>query len=246
MGRVVCDLVQSSSDCEIVAGVDIFPSQSARYFPTYTDINDCDKVADVIIDFSVAHAVSNVIRYAVRTKIPLVLCTTGLTPDTLNLVNDASRETAILRSANMSVGINLLAELIDKIVSVLGDSNFDIEIIEKHHNQKIDAPSGTAILLADAVKNCSARNNTDKYEYVYDRSKKRERRGTGEIGIHAIRGGTIVGEHTVIFAGRDEVIEITHKAASKEIFAVGALKAARFLSGKPAGLYSMNDAVSNS
>ena len=239
MGRAICDITGKKSDCEVVAGIDVFPSASGIPFPTFTNINDCDMRADVIIDFSVAHAVPAIIDYAVRNKTPLVLCTTGLSDQTLELIETSSKEVAILHSANMSVGINLIANLLSKVVSVLDDSNFDIEIVEKHHNQKIDAPSGTALLLADAIKKASANN----YDYIYDRSKTREKRSANEIGIHAVRGGTIVGEHSIIFAGKDEVIEISHSAASKEIFAVGAIKAAKYLAGKPAGLYSMNDVM---
>jgi 4-hydroxy-tetrahydrodipicolinate reductase len=153
------------------------------------------------------------------------------------LAEETAEKVAVLRSANMSVGVNLIAELLGEVAEALSDSGFDIEIIEKHHNQKTDAPSGTALMLAEAARRGAAR------EFVFDRTKKREKRGAGEIGFSVVRGGTIVGEHTVIFAGRDEVIEITHKASSKEIFAVGAIKAARFLSGKPPGLYSMSDVM---
>ncbi|MDR2903753.1 MAG: 4-hydroxy-tetrahydrodipicolinate reductase [Clostridiales bacterium] len=232
-------MVKSSTDCEIVAGIDLFPAEPGVPFPTYTNLNDCDMAADVIIDFSIAHAVPAVLDYAIKTGIPLVLCTTGLSDETLKLVEAASQKVAILRSANMSVGINLIASLMEKVVAALSDSNFDIEIIEKHHNQKIDAPSGTALLLADAI-NAAA---DGQYDYTYDRSKKREKRSEKELGIHAIRGGSIVGEHTIIFAGKDETIEITHSATSKEVFAVGAVKAARFLAGKQPKLYDMNDVM---
>lgn len=239
MGKAIRGIVLNSNDCEIVAGVDLFPAHAGIPFPTYTNINDCDMPADVIIDFSIAHAVPAVLDYAVKVGIPLVVCTTGLSDETLQLINTTSKKVAVLKSANMSVGINLIASLLEKITSALGDSNFDIEIIEKHHNQKIDAPSGTALLLADAINKAQS----NQFEYIYDRTQKRERRVANEIGIHAIRGGTIVGEHSIIFAGKDETIEITHSAASKEIFAVGAIKAAKFLAGKPAGLYNMGDVM---
>lgn len=239
MGKAVCNIVKESSDCEIVAGIDVFPPQTGKPFPTYTDINDCDMGADVIIDFSISHAVPAVIHFAVKNNIPLVLCTTGLSPETLELVEQASKKVAILRSANMSLGINLIADLLCKIVTKLSDSNFDIEIVERHHNQKLDAPSGTALLLADVINECAS----GKFEYIYDRTKKREKRSANEIGIHAVRGGSIVGDHTIVFAGHDETIEISHSATSKEVFAVGAVKAARFLCGKSAGLYSMKDVM---
>ena len=236
MGRAICNLAHESNDCEIVAGIDVFMNQQGVDFPTYSHIGDCDMSGDVIIDFSIAHAVPDVLHYAVKTQTPLVLCTTGLSADTLALVEESAKQVAILRSDNMTVGINLIASLLGKVVETLSDSQFDIEIIEKHHNQKLDAPSGTALLLADVIEKALK----EPYKEVYDRSQKREKRSKNEIGIHAVRGGTIVGEHTVLFAGKDETIEITHSATSKEVFAVGAFKAAKFLAGKPPGLYNMS------
>ncbi len=237
MGKTVCNLVSKEKGCEIVAGIDIVESKAT--FPMYTNINDCDMPADVIIDFSTASVVPDILNYAVSKKIPIVICTTGLSEETLKMAEDASKVIPVFRSANMSVGINLIASLLKKAVKTLDDANFDIEIVEKHHNQKIDAPSGTALLLADAMNN-SMKN---KYQYVYDRSSVRQKRDKKELGIHAVRGGTIVGEHSVIFAGKDEVIEFKHSAMSKEIFAVGAIKAAKFIAGKPCGKYDMQDVM---
>lgn len=235
MGHTICNIVSKDNECDIVAGIDITTSNAT--FPTFININDCDMPADVIIDFSTAKAVDDVIKYAVEKKVSVVICTTGISEDTLNRINEASKVIPVFKSANMSLGINLIQNLIKKAVSILDENGFDIEIVEKHHNKKIDAPSGTALLLADAAN--AAMNN--KFEYVYDRSEKREKRNKSEIGIHAVRGGTIVGEHSVIFAGQDEVIEFNHTALSKDVFAVGAVKAAKFIAGKPAGMYDMQD-----
>lgn len=235
MGRVICGLVSAEKDCEIVAGVDVTITNAI--FPTYLDINDCDMPADVIVDFSTAAAVDGVIKYALRRRLPIVICTTGLSDETLKLIDKAAEEIPVFRSANMSIGINLIANLIRKAAGILSEANFDIEIVERHHNQKLDAPSGTAMLLADAINE----EMDGKYEYIFDRSARREKRHKRELGISAIRGGSIVGEHSVIFAGKDEVIEFQHSAGSKEIFAVGAVKAAKFIAAKSAGKYSMQD-----
>ena len=237
MGKIICEIASKEKDCEIVAGIDIVESNAT--FPVYTNVNECDMPADVIIDFSTASAVPSILNYAVSKKLPIVICTTGLSEETLKMIDDASKVIPVFRSANMSVGINLLARLLKNAVKMLDDANFDIEIIEKHHNQKIDAPSGTALLLADAMN--ETMNN--KYNYVYDRSSVRQKRDRNELGIHAVRGGTIVGEHSVIFAGKDEVIEFKHTAMSKEVFAVGAVKAAKFVAGKPCGKYDMQDVM---
>lgn len=239
MGQVICRLVNEDPDCEIVAGIDI--SNNNAIFPTFNNINDCDMPADVIIDFSTASAVDNVLNYAVLKKMPIVICTTGLSEITLKNIEEATKVIPVFKSANMSLGINLIANILKKYASVLYDSDFDIEITERHHNQKIDAPSGTAILLADAV-NESVDN---KLEYVYDRSSVREKRSKNQLGFSVVRGGTIVGDHSVIFAGNDEVIEFSHSAYSKEVFAVGAVKAAKFLSGKSAGKYDMQSIMNN-
>lgn len=239
MGHVVSNIVKNDVNCEIVAGIDT--EKIELEYPTFTNLNECNIKADVIIDFSTASAIPNLLEYSKKTATPLVLCTTGLTNEMLNQVQEYSKHVAILKSANMSVGINLILNLVQKAAQILTDSNFDIEIIEKHHNQKIDAPSGTAIAIADAINE----SLTKDYKYIYDRSQTRQKRTKTEIGLHAVRGGTIVGEHDVIFAGQDEIIEINHKAMSKEIFAVGAVKAAKFLYKKPAGLYSMKNVMEN-
>lgn len=238
MGRVICDIVKNDNDAQIVAGVDVVASNAP--FPTFLDINDCDMPADVIIDFSTASAVPEVINYAVSKKIPVVICTTGLSDETIKLMSDAAQVIPVFRSANMSLGINLLASILKKYANVLYEAGFDVEILERHHNQKIDAPSGTALLLGDAVNESCG----NELEYVYDRSQVREKRARNQLGYSAVRGGTIVGDHEVIFAGKDEVIEFTHSAYSKEVFAVGAVKAAKFVAGKAPGKYDMQDVMS--
>lgn len=237
LGNAICKLAEANDDFEIVAGVDVSANKSVDSFPTFQDIFDCDMPADIIIDCSVAAAVPKVLEFAVSNKTPAVICTTGLSAETIEQINRAAKEIPVFRSANMSLGINLIASLMEKMVQALNDSNFDIEIIEKHHNQKIDAPSGTALLLANKIN--AAANGA--YEYIYDRTKEIKKRGKKELGISVIRGGTIVGEHSVIFAGNDEVIEIKHSAMSKEVFAVGALKAAKYTTAKAPGLYDMQD-----
>ena len=198
-----------------------------------------DSSADVVIDFSNAKAVDELLNYCGEKKLPLVLCTTGLSEDQLAKVTETSKETAILKSANMSLGINTLMDLLQTAIKKLAPAGFDVEIVEKHHNQKLDAPSGTALALADAMN--EAMDNT--YFYKLDRSSERKKRDAKEIGIQAVRGGSIVGEHEVIFAGTDEVIEFKHTAYSKAIFGKGAVEAAKFLKGKPAGMYDMHDVI---
>ncbi|MEA4972296.1 MAG: 4-hydroxy-tetrahydrodipicolinate reductase [Candidatus Metalachnospira sp.] len=237
MGHVVCSIVNEDPNCEVVAGID--PSGVGIDFPVFKTAAECDVAADVIIDFSTAAAIPALLQYSQEKHIPVVLCTTGFS-DELNIqVKEASNKVAVLKSANMSVGVNLLFSLVQKAALKLQDSGFDIEIVEKHHNQKIDAPSGTALAIADAINEVS----DNRYDYTYDRSQIREKRTKDEIGIHAVRGGNIVGEHEVIFAGKDEIIEINHRAMSKEIFAVGAVKAAKYLAGKPAGFYTMKNVM---
>ena len=237
MGRVICELVKNDPEIEMAAGIDITASNAP--FPTYTNINDCDIKADVLVDFSTASAVPAVIEYAVKKNLPVVICTTGLSEETLKMLDDAAKEIPVFKSANMSVGINLIASLLKKYSDVLYQEGFDVEIVERHHNQKIDAPSGTALMLADAVNEGVA----EDMEYIYDRSQVREKRQHKQLGLSAVRGGTIVGDHEVIFAGKDEVIEFTHSAYSKEVFAVGAVKAAKFIAGKPAGRYDMQNVM---
>lgn len=238
MGQFIARLAEKETDMEIVAGVDV-SNHIQNEYPVFSSIADCDVEADVVIDFASAKAVDALLDYCVAKKLPCVLCTTGLSGEQLKKVKEASRETAVLKSANMSMGINLLLKLLREAAPVLAAAGFDIEIVEKHHNQKLDAPSGTAVALADAVN--GALDNA--YEYVYDRSARREVRPQKEIGISAVRGGTIVGDHDVIFAGTDEVITFSHRAYSREVFAKGALLAAKFLAGKPAGYYDMSDVI---
>ena len=237
MGHVITDIISKDDAVEIVAGVDMNTETYAGY-PVFKSLAECPE-ADVIIDFSTAKAVPALLAFSKAKKIPVVLCTTALSEETTALMQETSKEVAILKSANMSVGVNLLLDLVQRAAVILAESGFDIEIVEKHHNQKIDAPSGTAMALADAINQAME----ERYHYVYDRSQVREKREKTEIGIHAVRGGNIVGEHDVIFAGRDEVIELTHRATSREVFAVGAVKAAKFLAGKPAGLYTMKEVL---
>lgn len=238
MGHVVASVVEKDPSCQIVAGVD--PREVQADFATFQSLSECNVNADVIIDFSTASAIPALLEYAKQKQIPAVICTTGISEEVLNQISETSKSVAILKSANMSVGVNLLINIVEKVAQTLSDAGFDIEILEKHHNQKIDAPSGTALAIADAIK---ASLSDEQTHYVFDRSQKREKREKSEIGIHAVRGGTIVGEHNIIFAGRDEVIEFNHKAMSKDIFAVGAVKAAKFLAGQKAGLYTMKDVM---
>ena len=237
MGQVITGLVQESEDMQIVCGVDINAVPKNDY-PVVTSPSDFSGEADVIIDFSHPSSLDNLLAYAVQSKTPIVVCTTGLASDQIKKMHETANDVAVFFSANMSLGINLMIDLITRAAKILEES-FDIEIVERHHNQKIDAPSGTALALADAL----AESLSEPTEYVYDRHSVRRKRKKREIGLHAVRGGTIVGDHTVIFAGKDEVIEVKHSAASKEVFAVGAVRAGRFLADKPAGMYSMRDLV---
>ena len=238
MGQVITGLVADDPNAQIVAGIDIADNRDNGY-PVFTDIKKCDVAADVIVDFAAAAAVDALLDYSVEKQIPVVLCTTGLSDEQLARVKESSKKVAILKSANMSLGINTLMKLLKDAANVFAPAGYDIEIVEKHHNQKVDAPSGTAIALADSIN--EARGG--EYEYVYDRSQVRKKRDKKEIGISAVRGGTIVGEHEVIFAGIDEVIEFKHTAYSKAIFGKGAVEAAKFLAGKPAGRYDMSDVI---
>ena len=237
-GRVVTELIEKDENVQIVAGIDAYTGVQNEY-PVFPSIKECTVKADVIIDFAVAQAVDGLLEYAVETGTPVVLCTTGLSAEQLEKVNQASKKVAILKSANMSLGINTLMKLLRTAADILANRGFDIEIVEKHHNQKLDAPSGTAIALADSINEAMA----DQYVYNYDRSHERKKREKNEIGIVAVRGGTIVGQHDVIFAGADEVIEFHHTAYSKAIFGKGAVEAAKFLAGKPAGMYDMSDVI---
>ena len=234
MGQVISGIVEKDPDAEIVAGIDI-ADQGKNSYPVFTDIDACQVEADAIIDFSSA----KLLEYSAARQIPVVLCSTGLSQEQLAKVEETSRKVAVLKSANMSLGINTLLKLVQDAAKVLAAAGFDMEIVEKHHRLKLDAPSGTALALADSIN--EAMDN--QYHYVYDRSQKREKRDDKEIGISAVRGGTIVGEHEIIFAGQDEVIEFKHTAYSKAIFGKGAVEAAKFLAGKPAGRYDMSDVI---
>lgn len=238
MGQVISDIVEKDPDAEIVAGIDI-ADQGKNSYPVFTDIDACQVEADAIIDFSSAKATDKLLEYSAARQIPVVLCSTGLSQEQLAKVEETSRKVAVLKSANMSLGINTLLKLVQDAARVLAAAGFDMEIVEKHHRLKLDAPSGTALALADSIN--EAMDN--QYHYVYDRNQKREKRDDKEIGISAVRGGTIVGEHEIIFAGQDEVIEFKHTAYSKAIFGKGAVEAAKFLAGKPAGRYDMSDVI---
>ena len=238
MGQVISGIVEKDPDAEIVAGIDI-ADQGKNSYPVFTDIDACQVEADAIIDFSSAKATDKLLEYSAARQIPVVLCSTGLSEEQLAKVEETSKKVAVLKSANMSLGINTLLKLVQDAAKVLATAGFDMEIVEKHHRLKVDAPSGTALALADSIN--EAMDN--KYHYVYDRSQKREKRYEKEIGISAVRGGTIVGEHEIIFAGQDEVIEFKHTAYSKAIFGKGAVEAAKFLAGKPAGRYDMSDVI---
>lgn len=240
MGQVISDLVGKDENAEIVAGVDL--QDTGRYsYPVFTELEACDVKADVMIDFSSAKATDAVLEYCGSRELPLVLCTTGLSQEQLQKVEETAEKTAVLRSANMSLGINTLLKLLQDAAKVLAAAGFDMEIVERHHNLKVDAPSGTALALADSLNEAM----DHQYHYVYDRSQKREQRDSKEIGLSAVRGGTIVGEHEVIFAGPDEVIEFKHTAYSKTVFAKGAVEAAKFLKGKPAGMYNMSHVIND-
>ncbi len=234
MGKVITRLVADMEDINIVAGVDI--NTESDTFSVFSSPFEFDGECDVIIDFSHPSVFDTLMDYAVEKNVPIIMATTGLSPENRQRLVDAAAKIPVFFSANMSLGVNLLIDLAKKATAILED-NFDIEIIERHHNQKIDAPSGTALAIADAIADTAIGSKN----YVYDRHSVRRKRSKDEIGIHAVRGGTIVGQHDVIFAGTDEIIEIKHTATSKEVFAVGALKAAKFMKGKPSGYYSMND-----
>jgi 4-hydroxy-tetrahydrodipicolinate reductase len=240
MGKVINNIISTRDDCNVVAGIDKHTEDSTQFpvVSTPTQLSSLSIVPDVIIDFSHPSVLDGLLDYCLTNRVALVIATTGYNQEQVEKIHKAAKDIPLFFTANMSLGVNLIAELAKKAVSVLGDQ-FDIEIVEKHHNQKIDAPSGTALMLADAIN--EELNN--EYTYTYDRQSVREKRTKKEIGLHAIRGGTIVGEHDIIFAGRDEVITLSHHAASKEVFAVGAVNAAVFLNGKGPGLYNMKNLI---
>ncbi|MCL2051288.1 MAG: 4-hydroxy-tetrahydrodipicolinate reductase [Lachnospiraceae bacterium] len=234
MGQTIVNLLALDEKIKIAAGIDAF-DEGKNSFPVFEKINDCDVFADVIIDFSTASACDLLLDYCVAKQIPCVFCTTGLSKEQLDKLNEAAGKVAILKSANMSLGINLLLKMLKEAANILAPAGFDIEIAEKHHNQKVDAPSGTALALGDAL------NEDLNYDYVFDRSQKIRKKE--EIGFSVVRGGNIVGEHDIIFAGTDEIVTFSHTAYSRAVFAKGAIEAAKFLAGKPAGLYSMADVI---
>lgn len=237
MGKTISEIVAEDEEAVIVAGVDI--SEGTRDYPVYKKISDVKEEADVVIDFSTPKLLDEILSFAIEKQIPTVLCTTGYSAEQIEQINQTANQTALLRSANMSLGINIMIKVMETVAKTLADTGFDIEIVERHHNQKLDAPSGTALALADAIN----KELDNDYDYKYDRSTLREKRPKKEIGISAVRGGTIVGEHEIIFAGTDEVIEFKHTAYSKAIFGKGAVEAAKFLKGKQTGLYDMKDVM---
>ena len=237
MGAALSAAAHAAGD-RIVAGVDITPT-AANTYPVYTSPEEFCGHADVIVDFSHHAALSGLLAYATRTGTPIVICTTGHSEAQLAEMKAAAKTVPVFFSRNMSLGINLLMALCRKAAATLG-ADFDVEIIEKHHNKKLDAPSGTALMLADCIKEADA---SAEHPYVYERASVRRARERGEIGISAVRGGTIVGEHDVLFCGKDEVITLSHSASSREVFATGALRAAHFMAGKSAGFYNMDDVV---
>lgn len=233
MGGTVLKLLENETDTKVVCGVDTRIPQSVNV-PVYSNFKGIKEEVDVILDFSSPAAIDGILSYATKNNVPCVLAATGYDEKQLKKIENASKEVAIFKTANFSLGVNLLIKLVRQAAATLGES-FDIEIIEKHHNKKADAPSGTALMLADSA-NSAFENNK---ELLNGRSGKRG----NEIGMHSVRGGTIVGEHEVMFAGEDEIITLSHSARSKSVFAAGAIKAACFLVGKPAGKYSMEDIV---
>jgi 4-hydroxy-tetrahydrodipicolinate reductase len=239
MGQEISKLVKKDEEYKVVAGIDRHESED-NYYPVFKTFSECNVEADIIIDFSSPNNIDEMFSYAIDKKLPIVLCTTGLSEEEINRVKETSTKVAILRSANMSVGINTVIKLLQEATKVLAERDFDIEIIERHHNQKVDAPSGTALLIADAMNEVL----DNEYSYKYDRTVDREKRSKKEIGILPLRGGSIIGDHEVIFAGLDEVIEIKHTAYSRVIFAKGAIYAAKFLVGKAPGMYQMSDVIS--
>lgn len=238
MGQSISGIVAADPETEMVAGIDIRDDGHNPY-PVFSDIRDCNVEADCLIDFSGVAGLEDMLDYCVEKNLPCVLCTTGLSESQLLKVRETSKKVAVLKSANMSLGINLLLKMLKEAAGVLAPAGFDIEIVEKHHNLKLDAPSGTALALADSINE----EFDNQYEYVYDRSSRREKRPVKEIGISAVRGGTIVGDHDVIFAGADEVITFSHTAYSKAVFGKGAVQAAKFLAGKGPGFYNMGDVI---
>lgn len=235
MGKAVFEAVERSTDVKVLCGVDAF-TKGELSFTEYKSFEDVKEIPDVVVDFSNPVNLDSMYEFCKKHSVPAVICTTGFSTEQVEKIHKLSEFVPVFYSGNMSLGVNLLIELSKKATAVFG-SSFDIEIVEKHHNQKIDAPSGTALMIADAISQVME----EEPQYVYDRHSYRAKRKQNEIGIHAVRGGTIVGEHSVIFAGNDEVLTLTHQAQSKSLFATGAVSAARFVCGKAAGMYCMSD-----
>jgi len=238
MGQVVSECIAKKEDVAVIAGVDKFPEMRPNPFPVYGNIFECEIDADVVIDFSRPEAISGVLTYAHLKNMAVVIATTGFSPSEMNTIKAYSEKIPIFMSANMALGVNLQYDLVKKAAEFLGHA-YDIEIVEKHHNTKIDSPSGTALALADSINSAFPK----PLDYTYGRHSKTEKRTDSEIGIHAVRGGTLVGEHEVMFIGNDEIVEINHRALSKHIFANGAIRAANFIAGRQAGLYNMSDMI---
>lgn len=238
MGQVISAICQEDSEIQIVAGIDPYDGIKNPY-PVFSNIKECKVDADVVVDFAAAQAVDSLLEYCLANQLPVVLCTTGLSQEQLAKVEEASQKIPVLKSANMSLGVNVLMDLLQAAAKILAPAGFDMEIVEKHHKYKVDAPSGTALAMADSLN--EALDNA--YVYKYDRSQERKARDAKEIGISAVRGGNIVGEHDVIFAGTDEVVTFSHTAYSKAVFGKGAIQAAKFLAGKAPGLYDMSDVI---
>lgn len=235
MGQVISASMAERSDASIICGIDTYDGIK-NDFPVYSTFSQVTEKVDVIIDFSNPSALDDLLEYAIQNNVPAVLCTTGYSDEQINSINVAAEKIAVFRSGNMSLGINLLIEISKMAAKVFG-KDFDIEIVEKHHHRKIDAPSGTALMIADEISSVME----DEPTYIYDRHSVRKKRDPKEIGIHSVRGGGIVGEHDVIFAGENEVVTISHQAQSRSLFAVGAINAAVFLADKKAGSYDMSD-----
>jgi len=238
MGKVITELAAGDADIEITAGVDVAGECAGKY-PVVSSFDEVAADVDVIVDFSSPKVFDAMLDYALANKLPVVVCTTGLSEEQIARLDSAVEQIAVLRSANMSLGVNLLIKLVKEAAQTLAKAGFDIEIVERHHNQKKDAPSGTALALADSINE----GLDNAYEYVYDRSDRVQKRDPKEIGISAVRGGNIPGTHEVIFAGMDEVVELTHLAYSRSIFGKGAISAAKFLAGKSPKFYSMADVI---
>jgi 4-hydroxy-tetrahydrodipicolinate reductase len=238
MGQVMTQVISETPDMEVVAGVDVAPDKFRNEYPVYKSLDEVKEEVDILIDFSFHTAIDSVLGYGISRNVPLLICTTGFLPEEKAKMREASKKIAVLNSVNMSLGVNILVSIVKQIAALASDV-FDIEVVEKHHNQKVDSPSGTALMLADAMNEVLGKS----MEYTYGRHSKKKKRKRKEIGIHAIRGGAIVGEHVVIFAGQGEVIEIKHSAMSRNLFAYGAVKAAKFIVGKGPGFYTMADVI---